>query len=51
MLLGRDADAGDAIGLTDGHDDGLLHRIVLLPHAQMIWSVDDQPAEWRIKRL
>lgn len=51
MLLGRDADAGDAIELIDVGDDGLLHRIVLLPHAQMIWSVDDQPAEWRSKRL
>ena len=51
MLLGRDADAGDAIELIDGDGDGLLHRVVLLPHAQMIWSVDDQPAEWRSKRL
>ncbi len=51
VLLGRDADAGEAIELIDADEEGMLHRIVLLPHAQMVWSVDDQAAEWRSKRL
>ena len=51
MLLGRDAEAGDALELIEPDDEGALHRIVILPHSDMIWSADDQPAEWRSKRL
>jgi uncharacterized membrane protein len=51
VLLGRDAEAGDALEVIEQDERGELHRIVLLPHADIIWSVDDQPGEWRSKRL
>lgn len=51
--LERDAEQGEAVmAFADApNPDGTVSQLMILPHSQMVWSLDGQPAEWRSDKL
>lgn len=51
--LERDADQGEVVVVfaDQPNPDGSISRLMVLPHAKMVWSLDGQPAEWRSEKL